>query len=159
MENTIPKVDISELSGKTFSQQYQKPGQPVLITGLLDEDAYWSLDDLINTIGDKRVFVRRYGKQRYQQSNQQWQSIGSGIDPIEMPFQAYAELIKNGQAKAEDIYLAKSPLKGTALGETPSLKHLGNKLNLKPVTDYRMYMGHGGHTASLHYDILDIMIF
>jgi len=153
MDNTVPKVDISDLAGNTFLQRYQKPGKPVLITGLLGKDVHWHLDDLINTIGDKQVFVRHYGQQRYQQTDQQWQSIGSGIDPIEMSFRKYAELIKNGQAKADDLYLAKSPLKGTSLGENPSLKHLGNNLNLKPVTDYRMYMGHGGHTASLHYDI------
>ncbi|MFP4132532.1 MAG: cupin-like domain-containing protein [Halothece sp.] len=152
---TVPKVDISELSADTFSEVYQKSGQPVIITGLLNEDAHWNLDDLTQTLGNQTFLFRRYGKKRYEKEGQQWQSIGSGVPVEEMSFQEYAKLINNGQAQSEDIYLAKAPLKGTPLTKTQSLQALGNQLNLKPVTDYRMYMGHGGHTASLHYDILD----
>lgn len=149
---TVPKVNISELSADTFSEVYQKPRQPVVIQGLLDQDAHWSLEYLTKTLGDQIFLFRRYGKR---DQNQQWQSIGSGVPVEKMPFQEYAKMINNGQAQAEDIYLAKAPLKETPLTKTKSLQEVGNKLNLKPVTDYRIYMGHGGHTASLHYDILD----
>lgn len=150
MSQTVQKIDISDLSLESLD----KFKIPIVVTGLLGKDTAWNLDYLDQTIGDNQFLFRHYGQQRYQQSKQQWQSIGSGVEVREMPFSEYAEMLRNGQAKAEDIYLAKADFKDTPLSQSPSLQALGSKLNLSPVTDYRMYMGHGGHTASLHYDIL-----
>jgi lysine-specific demethylase 8/hypoxia-inducible factor 1-alpha inhibitor (HIF hydroxylase) len=151
----IPKIDISEISPETFVELYQKNNHPLILKGLLAEDAHWSLDYLCQTIGDQTFFVRYYGQQRYQQDKQKWSSIGSGVEVKPMLFHDYARMLRNGQAKKEDIYLAKAALNNTPLHQTKSLQELGTKLNLKPLTHYRMYMGHGGHTASLHYDIVD----
>lgn len=151
----IPKVDISEISPDRFLELYQKKNRPLILTGLLAEDAHWSLDYLCNAIGDREFLVRYYGQQRYQQNKAQWESIGSGVEAKPMLFAEYAQLLQNGQAKKEDIYLAKASLENTPLNQIDSLQKLGTKLNLHPLTGYRMYMGHGGHTASLHYDIVD----
>lgn len=150
----IQKIDISDSSLETvINKQYQE-NTPFVLTGLLGKDTQWSLDYLCETIGEKTFWFRHYGQERYQKDKQQWQTIGSGVEVREMPFHEYAQMLRHGQAQQEDIYLAKASLQNTPLREAPSLQTLGSKLNLKPVTDYRMYMGHGGHTASLHYDIL-----
>jgi len=154
MSEAIQKIDISDLSLETFFRSKYKKNVPIIVTGLLGKDTQWDLDYLCQTIGDNKFLFRHYGSQRYQTDKQQWQSIGSGVDVQEMSFHEYAEMLRNGQAKSEDIYLAKASLKDTPLSQSPSLQTLGSKLSLKPVTDYRMYMGHGGHTASLHYDIV-----
>lgn len=154
MSEAIPKIDISELSSTSFLSDESWCNHPLILTGFLRADTHWNLDYLCETIGEKKFWFRCYGRERYQQNKDQWQSIGSGVDVREMSFNEYAEMLRNGQAKTEDIYLAKADLKQTKLRESPSLQTLGSKLNLRPVTDYRMYMGHGGHTASLHYDIV-----
>jgi lysine-specific demethylase 8/hypoxia-inducible factor 1-alpha inhibitor (HIF hydroxylase) len=152
---SIPKIDISEISPESFLELYQKKNHPLILTGLLAEDAHWNLDYLCDAIGDREFLFRHYGQQRYQQDKQEWQSIGSGVDLKPMLFSEYARMLRNGQAKEEDIYLAKASLENTPLSQINSLQELGKKLHLKPITGYRMYMGHGGHTASLHYDIVD----
>jgi len=150
MNEAIQKIELSDLSLASLDDFKM----PIVITGLLEKDTEWNLDYLCQTIGDNRFLFRHYGQQRYEYDKQQWQTIGSGVDVEEMSFSEYAQMLRNGQAKAEDIYLGKADLKDTPLSQSPSLQALGAKLNLNPVTDYRMYMGHGGHTASLHYDIL-----
>ncbi|AFZ45942.1 transcription factor jumonji jmjC domain-containing protein [Halothece sp. PCC 7418] len=150
ISKTIQKIALCDLSLESLDNFKI----PIVITGLLGKDTEWNLDYLCETISDHRFLFRHYGQQRYQQDKQKWQSIGSGVEVREMLFSEYAQMLRNGQAKAEDIYLAKADLKDTPLSQSHSLQALGSKLNLTPVTDYRMYMGHGGHTASLHYDIL-----
>ncbi|NBD33872.1 MAG: cupin-like domain-containing protein [Cyanobacteria bacterium] len=154
MSETIQKIDISDLSLETFFRSKYNKNVPLIVTGLLGQDTQWDLDYLCQTIGKKKFFFRHYGRQRYQIDKQKWQSIGSGVDVQEMSFHEYAEMLRNGKAKSEDIYLAKASLQDTPLRQSPSLQTLGSQLNLKPVTDYRMYMGHGGHIASLHYDVV-----
>ncbi|PNW45150.1 UNVERIFIED_CONTAM: transcription factor jumonji jmjC domain-containing protein [Euhalothece sp. KZN 001] len=154
-DQTIPKLDISQLSPERFVELYQKNNQPVVLTGLLGKDTNWNLDYLCQAIGEEEFFVRYYGQKRYQEEKQKWNSIGSGVAVTPMLFNQYAEMLRTGEAKKEDVYLAKASLKNTPLNEVNSLQELGTKLNLKPLTEYRMYMGHGGHTASLHYDIVD----
>ena len=153
--NRIARVDIFSLTPKTFFDQYQKTGTPVTITGLLAQEQDWNLDYLCNELGNRAVPIRRYGRDRYKQDKRNWKSIGSGVVTQDIPFKEYAEMLRNGQAHENDIYLGKGTLKNTPLADTHSLKVMGEKLGLTPATDYRLYMGLGGHTSSMHYDIAD----
>lgn len=153
--NQIPRVDISSLTPTTFFDQYQKTGTPVIITGLLAQEHDWNLDYLCNNLGNRAVPIRHYGRDRYKQDKRDWKSIGSGVVTQDIPFTEYAEMLRNGQAHENDIYLGKGTLKNTPLADTHSLKGMGEKLGLTPATDYRLYMGSRGHTSSMHYDIAD----
>ena len=153
--NQIPRVNISSLTPKQFFDQYQETGTPVIITGLLAQEQDWNLDYLCNKLGNREVPIRHYGRDRHKQDKRNWKSIGSGVVTQNIPFTEYAEMLRNGQAHENDIYLGKGTLKNTPLADTHSLKVMGEKLGLTPATDYRMYMGSRGHTSSMHYDIAD----
>lgn len=153
--NQIPRVDISLLTPTTFFDQYQKTGTPVIITGLLAQEQDWNLDYLCNKLGNRAFPIRRYGRDRYKQDKRNWKSIGSGVVTQNIPFKEYAEMLRDRQAHENDIYLGKGTLKNTPLADTQSLRVIGEKLGLTPATDYRLYMGPGGHTSSMHYDTAD----
>jgi lysine-specific demethylase 8/hypoxia-inducible factor 1-alpha inhibitor (HIF hydroxylase) len=154
--NIISRVDISSLTPQLFWEQYQKTGIPVIITGLLKDECDWTLDFLSEQLGDRKCFFRHYGRERYEQDKRQWTSIGSGVELQSMPFTEYAEMLRNGQAHEQDIYMGKGSIKNTPLAERESLKQVGSHLGLtQPVTNFNMYMGPGGHITSLHYDIMD----
>lgn len=156
MSNAISRVDISSLTPQLFWEQYQKIGIPVVITGLLNGECDWTLDFLSEQFGDRECFFRNYGRERYKQDKRQWTSIGSGVELQSMPFTEYAEMLRNGQAHEQDIYMGKGSINNTPLAERESLKQVGQHLGLtQPVTNFNMYMGPGGHTTSLHYDIMD----
>ncbi|MBW4623472.1 MAG: cupin-like domain-containing protein [Cyanosarcina radialis HA8281-LM2] len=153
--NSIPRVDILSVTPETFSDRYQKNGNPVVITGLLEEGD-WNLEYLCDRLGDREFILRFYGHERYKRDKRQWKSIGSGVESQGMPFVKYAELLRNRQAHEQDIYLAKCSLKDTSLTHANFFPKLGEKLGLKqPVTDFNLWMGPGGHIECLHYDTLD----
>jgi hypothetical protein len=154
--NEISRIDISSLTPQLFWEQYQKTGIPVVITGLMKNECDWTLDFLSEQFGDRECFFRNYGRERYEQDKRQWTSIGSGVELQSLPFSEYAEMLRNGQAHEQDIYMGKDSINNTPLAERESLKQVGHPLGLThPVTNFNMYMGPGGHTTSLHYDIMD----
>lgn len=146
-------VDISSLTPQIFWQQYQKPGIPVVITGLLKE-CDWNLDYLCKKLGTQKFPLRCYGHQRYRQEKRKWTSIGSGVEAQIMAFTEYAELLRNRKAHKNDIYLAKCSIKNTPLANTSSFKNI-ETLGLKPFSDFNIWVGPGGHVESLHYDAVD----
>lgn len=153
---SVPVVPIAELSPQVFSSHYQQPGLPVVIQGLLDQSVDWNLEYLCETLDDALFLIRCYGQQRYQHNKREWSNIGSGVDVVQMPFRDYAVCLRNGQAQAEDMYLAKCALGSTALGKTDSLKDLGDRLPLrKPMSDFNLWVGPSGHVECLHYDPMD----
>lgn len=152
--DSIQRVDISSLTPKIFAQQYQKPGIPVVITGLL-EGVDWNLDYLCDKLGNQEFLLRFYGHQRYKHK-QEWTSIGSGVAAQSMRFTEYANLLRNGKAHEDDIYLAKCSIKNTPLAYVDSLPNIGEVLGLdKPFSDLNIWIGPGGHVESLHYDAVD----
>lgn len=153
--SSIVRVDVSSLTSETFFEKYQKLGIPVIITGLLAHEPDWNLDFLCQNLGDRKVPIRHYGRDRYKQDKRNWKSIGSGIAIQSIPFTEYAALLRNHQAREQDLYLGKGSIENTPLTDTSSLKSIGKQLGLKPASNYKLYMGSGEHTANLHYDIMD----
>lgn len=153
--NSIASVDISELTPELFIEKYQKTGTPVIITGLLAA-IDWNLDYLCAKLGEQTFLFRNYGSSRYKQDPRNWKNIGSGVALQSMQFTQYAELLRDRTAHKNDIYLGKCSLKDTTLVQTPALQAIGARLGLtKPMTDFNLYMGPGGHASGLHYDSLD----
>lgn len=154
--NQVPRVRASSLTAETFFEQYQKQGNPVIVTGLLDAEPDWNLAYLCETLSTQEFPIRYYGHQRYEQDKREWTSIGSGIETQSVPFIKYADMLRNHEAHEKDIYLAKRSIKNTSLIGASTLTHVEEQLGLKmPATDFNLWLGPGGHTTCLHYDPVD----
>lgn len=152
----IQRVSITCLTPKIFFEQYQSPGIPVIITGLLKDECDWNLDYLSQKLGSRKFLFRNYGRNRLKQDKRHWKNVGSGADLQSLPFDHYAEMLRTGQASRDNIYLGKAPIQNTPLENISFLGTIGEQLGLvEPATKPKMYMGPIGHTAALHYDIMD----
>jgi lysine-specific demethylase 8/hypoxia-inducible factor 1-alpha inhibitor (HIF hydroxylase) len=151
----IPKINIAEITLEQFKQEYQKPGIPVIVTGLLSQQD-WNLDYLTEKLGNYEFLARIYGQERYNLDKRKWQNIGSGVTTKVLKFTNFAEMIRSKEAHKKDIYLAKCPLKNTPLSSEETKFNLRQKLGLgKSVSDLNLWAGPSGHVECLHYDTLD----
>lgn len=151
----IPRVRIQDLSVRQFHEQYRKPGRPVVILGLVNEPD-WNLEFLCDQLGDRELLCRYYAQENRPEDKRTWTTIGSGTKTRSLRFSEYADLVRSGEAKREDIYIAKFPIGKTPLNDSPSLHQWGEKLGFeKAVSGLNLWLGHGGHLGSLHYDTLD----
>ena len=147
---------IETFSDKRLHTGYILKGRPILVKGLLNNSENWSLEFLCKHIGKQTFPVRTYGRERYQQDKRQWKDMGSGVSVSSITFEAYADLILNGDAQKYDIYLARCSLKGTSLETSPVLAQVEQQLTLSnPVTPQNLWCGPAGHTSCLHYDPMD----
>ncbi len=154
--NSIAREQSTHITATIFFEQYQKPGIPVVITGLLDAEPDWSLGYLCHALGSLEFPVRYYGRQRYEQNKREWTSIGSSVESKLTPFIQYAELLKNGKADEQDLYLGKCSIEHTSLIQQSTLHQVIHVLGLrKPVTSHNLWVGLAGHTTCLHYDPFD----
>ena len=157
----VPRLDAQDTTAdqttaELFFQHYQKPGKPVVLTGFLADCSAWNLNFLEQQLGDLVFPVRRYGQERYQQDKRQWKTAGSGVEAVQISFRRYLEQLRNGEAAAQDLYLARCALKDTPLAEPELLTQPEQQLNLRwPATPLNLWLGSGGHTSCLHYDPMD----
>jgi hypothetical protein len=152
----IQRISGSSLTAQDFFQQYQKPGIPVIITGLLEAEPDWDLNYLCQKLGDRPFPVRQYGRERYQQDKRQWTTSGSGVPAMTLPFSDYAAMLRNGTVREQDLYLARCSLQQTPLSALPNLRQAEEQLGLRlPATRLNLWLGLGGHTSCLHYDPMD----
>ncbi|MBE9181547.1 cupin-like domain-containing protein, partial [Oculatella sp. LEGE 06141] len=140
-DHAVPRVHRSQLTATTFFQRYQKPGIPVIITGLLDDMPIWNLSFLNQKLGELELPVRYYGRDRYQQDKRQWTSSGSGVEAHLMRFSHYAEMLRNGEAYQKDAYLARCSLSNTPLADASSLHQSEAALGLNaPATSLNLWV-------------------
>lgn len=155
----IRRIAQSALSVEQFAQNYQQPGVPVIITGFLKPEWRWNLDYLCQQLGDQEFVLRCYGRDRYQQDKRQWTTIGSGAPPQNKPFTEFANLLRQGVAYEQDIYLAKCPISNTPLQHTDAVQHIQANLRqlglTKAVSGLNLWVGAAGHQECLHYDPTD----
>ncbi|TVQ18444.1 MAG: cupin-like domain-containing protein [Leptolyngbya sp. DLM2.Bin15] len=156
-KSSVERVIGRSLSRQEFYQRYRKPGKPVVISGLLDDQADWDLDYLTQKLGDQVFPVRHYGRSRYQQDKRQWTSTGSGVKAVSLPFSTYADLLRSGEALDQDLYLARCTLRNTPLEHEDGPKQVERYLGFDkfPATYLNVWVGPGGHTSCLHYDPMD----
>jgi lysine-specific demethylase 8/hypoxia-inducible factor 1-alpha inhibitor (HIF hydroxylase) len=152
----IAHLQADCLTKNVFYQNYQKPGIPVLISGLVHLDQNWSLDYLCEWLGAIEFPVRHYGRQRYEQDKRTWSDIGSGVEVKNMPFCEYATLLKSGVAHEQDLYLGKCSIEHTPLAKVATFDQIKMHLGLKrSITAWNLWVGLGGHITCLHYDSFD----
>ena len=151
-----PELSPKNLTPEKIETQYVQQGKPLVIRGLLQEIDFWTLDFLRHHLGTQIFPVRQYGRERYQCDKRQWPDMGSGVPVSSLSFNAYADLVLDGEAYRQDLYLARCSLQGTPLDNTPILIHAEQQLKLSmPVTAQHLWCGPAGHTSCLHYDPMD----
>jgi lysine-specific demethylase 8/hypoxia-inducible factor 1-alpha inhibitor (HIF hydroxylase) len=151
----VDRIESGTLTQELFLGKYQKEGIPLVISGLLPS-VNWNLEYLCEVLKDAEFPVRYYGQKRYTQDKREWKSTGSGSEAKTLPFTQYAELLRNGEALANDIYLARCSLTNTSLTNAPVVIQAEAQLGLKfPAIPISLWVGPGGHTSSLHYDPMD----
>lgn len=145
---TVDRMPLSDLT--TQFQRYQKPGIPVVITGLLKPEWDWNLAYLCEQLGDRTFLLRYYGKDRYRQDKRTWKTIGSGVQVHSKPFTEYADLLRSRVAHQQDIYLAKCSLQETPLVNTEAIQTATAecaRLGLQqPATNWNLWIVPGGHS-------------
>lgn len=148
----IERVNGFSLTPQTFFETYQKKSQPVIITGLLQDEPIWDLDYLCEKIGQETFPVRFYS-----QTGNVKQGVGSGTQSQNMSLEQYAQLLTQPQNPDQPIiYLGKCSLKNTPLAQSPILTQAEQKIGLTQAgTSFNLWLGKGGHTTALHYDPLD----
>jgi lysine-specific demethylase 8/hypoxia-inducible factor 1-alpha inhibitor (HIF hydroxylase) len=158
--HSVPSIPVAELSTASlttdrFVSEFRTRGTPVVIRQLMSEPE-WTLSFLCEQLGDREFPVRYYGQERYQQAKQQWTSMGSGVETRSMPFSTYAQLLENGEARQQDLYLGKCSLKSTPLAESAGLQQVEAQLGLRqPVSAANLWVGMGSHVTCLHCDPFD----
>jgi lysine-specific demethylase 8/hypoxia-inducible factor 1-alpha inhibitor (HIF hydroxylase) len=149
--NLIPRIDGLSLTPKMFFENYQKQGQPVIITGLLQDEPDWNLDYLCHHIGEEIFPVRLYSQDKNFKNG-----IGSGVTSQNMSLNKYAQLLRQSDINNQPIYLGKCSLKNTSLALSSVFNNAEKQLGLKQaVSSFNLWLGKGGHTTHLHYDPLD----
>ncbi|MBW4656216.1 MAG: cupin-like domain-containing protein [Kaiparowitsia implicata GSE-PSE-MK54-09C] len=152
----IAQVQATQLMPTQFYEQYQKPGIPVLISGLFEADTDWNLDYLCQQLGETEFPIQDHGSSHRARDKRTWTGTGSGVDTIVMPFRQYADLLRSREAHQRDLYMGKCALHQTPLGDTHAFEQLEAHLGLQtPFTPWSFWMGPAGHITHLHYDPMD----
>lgn len=151
----VQRIESNSLTPKVFFEEHQREGIPVVIDGLL-HTTDWSLEYLCQELGDIVFPIRHYGRQRYKQDKRDWTSMGSSVESKLMSFSQYAQLLGNGEADQQDLYLGKCPIDHIPLIQKSELHQLEVLLGLnKPVSAHNLWVGLAGHSTCLHYDPFD----
>ncbi len=150
---SIDRIDCSEFKQSTFRDHYRGK-RPFILTSALSalNATHYHLNSLEGTLGDECFYVRIYGKDRFNKPKQDWDKY---CDSVSMTMSQYSELILQGRAAKENMYMAYQPITNTTLAKPiiDILEHL--PFELIPATDLNIWLGPGGHTTPLHWDSND----
>lgn len=150
---TIDRIDCREFNDSDFRKHYRGK-RPFILTSALStlNSQRFDLDYLGETLGDEQFYVRIYGEHRFSQPKQNWDKY---CDSVSMTMSHYCELIRQGSAAKEHMYLAYQPITNTKLAQPiiDTLEKLPFQLN--PATDLNIWLGPAGHTTPLHWDSND----
>ncbi|MCH9698371.1 MAG: cupin-like domain-containing protein [Gammaproteobacteria bacterium] len=152
-ELTIDRIECSEFSDSDFRKHYRGK-RPFILTSALStlSPQTYDLDNLGELLGDEQFYVRIYGEHRFNQPKQNWDKY---CDSVSMTVSQYSQLIKQGKAAKEHMYLAYQPITNTNLAQ-PIIDALEKlPFELDPATELNIWLGPAGHTTPLHWDSND----
>src|SRR5262245_5369208 len=99
----VDRVSVAALPPRRFSRAFRRRGTPVVITGALDAVIPLDLAKLMAHIGDQEVPTRCYGPERFTRPKTEWTSY---CEMQTRTVRSYADLLMDGTARREAIYLA-----------------------------------------------------
>ncbi|MFT5174217.1 MAG: hypothetical protein ACI8W7_002404 [Gammaproteobacteria bacterium] len=145
-------VHVSELEPRRFSSEHTcGEGYPLVIDGALDAIGPCSMKWLVELLPDKGMPARLYGPGHFDKPKAEWKKYS---DIIHVRPCEYADMLLQGRAREESIYLAQVPIGESALGAhlRPAIDRVGTATGLRAAIDLNLWWGPGGHTEPLHYD-------
>lgn len=152
----VPRVSIDDLTPKRFHHEFQRPGKPVIITGALGKAAPLQIETLVALVGDHEVPVRNYGALRFTRPKTEWKKY---CEMQICKIKDYCDLLLNGVAKQEHMYLALVEMGNTPLRSVigPGIDLIAERTGLQKEepNDVNLWMGPSGHIEPLHFDGLD----
>lgn len=152
----IDRVEIASLTAKDFYLRFLSGGAPVILTGVLHDVQDWTLPLLREHLAGEIFPARHYGVERFTLPKTQWKTY---CDFKSLPFEDYVEMLADGRARHEKIYMAQVEIGATRAaipvrGAVERLhRHTGLERN--PQMDLNLWLGAGGHTEPLHFDSHD----
>jgi lysine-specific demethylase 8/hypoxia-inducible factor 1-alpha inhibitor (HIF hydroxylase) len=151
---TVDRVDISSFTSDTFYRDFRRQGMPVIITGAFRDTPEWNISYLREKLGGQSFTARHYGPNRFQLPKTEWRSY---CELKTLDFNEYADLLENGTARHESIYLAQVNILDTPAAESIQgpFHELKNRTGLNEATGINLWLGPGGHTEPLHFDTAD----
>ena len=156
----IPRISVHDLTPEIFNRDYRLPGKPVIITHALDAIIPLEIKEIKNAIGDIKVPVRYLGAGHFNKPKTEWKSRS---DVREGTVGEYCDLLENGTARKEQIYLGAVDLTDSKLYEIvgPCIDYLGKKTGLRDhiPTNTNLWFAPSGHIEPLHLDGRDGTLF
>lgn len=152
----VEKISLPSLSPSSFFEQFQKTGQPLVITDAFNSVAPISLETIKENLSDENLTARHYGTERFGKPKTEWDGY---CDLKDTNIQKYGDLLTSGEANRNNIYLAQISVGHTPLGKIlrPLINTLGQKTGLRahPSNDINLWLGPNEHLEPLHFDGLD----
>lgn len=152
----VQRISIYELTPKSFHEEFQRPGKPVIITGALEKVTPLNIDMVVDLVGDLEVPIRNYGALRFTRPKTEWKKY---CEIQNRKIKEYCALLLNGVAKHEHMYLALVEMGHTPLSRVigPGLDLIASKTGLRQElpNNLNLWMGPSGHIEPLHFDGLD----
>jgi hypothetical protein len=152
-QDSIERISIHYVTPEIFHHEFQRHNRPVILTDAFNDSVPVDIEKLNAHVADMQVSVRAYGADRFKMPKSEWKSY---CETRKMTVSAYCELLKNGIAKKDSIYLAMIDM-----GQTPFRRVVGPGIDLiakktglrrQPPNDVNVWVGPGGHVEPLHYD-------
>lgn len=152
----VEKISLPNLTPKSFYKQFQKAGKPVVITNAFNSITPISIETIHKNLNDEKLVARHYGTERFDKPKTEWDGY---CDLTDTDIQKYAELLANGEANRNNIYLAQISIGHTPLGTIlrPLINNLSKQTGLcsHPSNDINLWLGPNEHLEPLHFDGLD----
>lgn len=151
--DSIERVSVHYLTPDLFHHEFQRHNKPVILTDAFSDSIPVDTEKLMSHVGSMEVPVRVYGPKRFTTPKAEWKSY---CDIRKMSVSEYCNLLNNGSAKRDSIYLAM-----VDMGKTPFRRVVGPGIDLiaektglrrQLPNDVNVWVGPGGHVEPLHYD-------
>lgn len=151
--DSIERISVNYLTPEIFFNEFQRQNKPVILTDAFSDSVPVDAEKLMSLVGSMEVPVRVYGSDRFQTPKAEWKSY---CEIRKMTVSEYCELLKNGIAKRDSIYLAMIDMGKTPFRRVvgPGIDLIAEKTGLRRQlpNDVNVWVGPGGHVEPLHYD-------
>jgi lysine-specific demethylase 8/hypoxia-inducible factor 1-alpha inhibitor (HIF hydroxylase) len=150
----IERVPFASLSRARFAREFEAPGRPVILTGVLEGQPPVELSWLVERIGDEVFATRCYGSERFDRPKIEWRDYAE-MRPLSV--REYASMLETGAAARERVYMAQAPAGHTAAGPAlqVGLETFSRMTGMERAAGLNLWLGPAGHTEPLHYDSHD----
>ncbi len=151
--DAIERVSLSYLTPDLFRHEFQSQNKPVILTDAFSDAVPVDAEKLMSFVGEMEVPVRVYGSERFITPKEEWKNY---CEIRKMTVNDYCDLLLNGTAKRDSIYLAMVDMGATPFRRVigPGIDRIAERTGLRRQlpNDVNVWVGPSGHVEPLHYD-------